>query len=142
MAYLPASVTPERFTSPTFRFALQVVIYPDDLPDDMAFHPSTEAIVFKDTLRGSENAAGSNVSATMRRKVFVFPRNVTVAEVIEMGLERFGISEGVVDGGDEIEDKATKRRSTSRVRYVLHVEVPGAGSQGESNGLRSFRIWG
>ena len=35
-------------------------------------------------------------------------KNVTVAEVIELGLERFGILEGVVDGGDEVEDKFTK----------------------------------
>jgi len=35
----------------------------------------------------------------------MLPKNVTVAEVIEVGLERFGILEGVVDGGDEIEDK-------------------------------------
>ncbi len=53
----------------------------------------------------------------------MFPKNVTVAEVIELGLERFGILEGVVDGGDEVEDKSTKRRSISRVRYGLTVDV-------------------
>ena len=74
----------------------------------MVFHPSTEDIVFKDTLQDSETATGSNTSGT-RRKVLVFAWNVTVAEVIGMELERFGISEGVVDGGDELEDK---RRST------------------------------
>jgi len=41
-------------------------------------------------LSGSENAAGSNVLATMRREVFVFPRNLTVAEVIEMDLRDNG----------------------------------------------------
>jgi hypothetical protein len=64
----------------------------------------------------------------LRKKVFVFPKNVTVAEVIELSLERFGIEEGVVDGGDEIEDKLTKRRSSSRVRYGLIVD---AGFHGE-----------
>ena len=117
-----ANVTPERFSSPSFRFPLQLVIYPDDLPDDMVFHPTTEAIVFKDTLRDTNAAPSTLVSSTMRRKVFVFPKNVTVAEVIELGLERFGILEGVVDGGDEVEDKFTKR-SSIRVRYQLVVDT-------------------
>lgn len=49
------------------------------------------------------------------------------AEVIEIGLERFGILEGVIDGGDEVEDKTTKRRSFSRVRYELAVNTSGQG---------------
>ncbi|KAG6811179.1 hypothetical protein H0H92_008663 [Tricholoma furcatifolium] len=117
------NVTPERFTSPSFRFALQLVIYPEDLPEDMVFHPQTEAIVFKDTLRETDVSLPITVSPHMRRKIFVFPKNATVAEVIEIGLERFGISEGVVDGGDEIEDKSTKRRSSTRVRYGLFVNA-------------------
>ncbi|KAH9963289.1 hypothetical protein BC827DRAFT_1194679 [Russula dissimulans] len=103
------SVPSERFSSPSFRFALQLLIYPDDLPDDMVFDPLTEAIVFKHTLRDRAQAAAS--SAPFRRKIFVFPKNITVAE-------RFGIPDGVVDGGDE-------RRSSLRVRYVLHVVVDG-----------------
>ncbi|KAG6850083.1 hypothetical protein H0H93_001216 [Arthromyces matolae] len=117
------NVTPERFTSPSFRFNLQLVVYPEDLPDDMVFHPQTEAIVFKDTLREADAALPVTLSPTMRRKVLVFPKNATVADVIEIGLERFGISEGVVDGGDEIEDKSTKRRSSTRVRYGLYVNT-------------------
>lgn len=113
------AVVSERFSSPSFRFALQLMIYPDDLPDDMVFDPLTEAIVFKNTLRDRPQAPAS--SAPFRRKVFAFPKNITVAEVIEIGLERFGIAEGVVDGGDEVEDKNTKRRSSSRVRYALNV---------------------
>jgi len=119
------SVPTERFSSPSFRFALQLLIYPDDLPDDMVFDLLTEAIVFKHTLRDRPPVAAS--SAPFRRKVFVFPKNITVAEVIELGLERFGIPEGVVDGGDEVEDKNTKRRSSLRVRYVLNVVVDGKG---------------
>jgi hypothetical protein len=95
----------------------------------MVFDPMTEAIVFKHTLRDRQNQSitSSSISQHMRRKVFVFPKNVTVAEVIELGLERFGILEGVVDGGDEVEDKLTKRRSVARVRYGLTIDT---GSQG------------
>lgn len=125
-----ANVTPERFSSPSLRFAMQLVIYPDDLPDDMVFDPLTEAIVFKNTLKDrtmSVSSVSSGVSLSQRRKVFTFPKNVTVAEVIELGLERFGILEGVVDGGDEVEDKLTKRRSSSKVRYWLTSSVNGQG---------------
>lgn len=125
VASSPNSVNADRFSSPSFRFALQLVIYPDDLPDDMVFDPVTEAIVFKNTLRDRSQTSVSSqgVSQSMRRKVFMFPKNVTVAEVIELGLERFGILEGVVDGGDEVEDKTQKRRSSVRVRYGLSVDT-------------------
>ncbi|KAI0688641.1 hypothetical protein C8T65DRAFT_589341 [Cerioporus squamosus] len=122
------TVPAERFSSPSFRFGLQLVIYPDDLPDDMVFDPQTEAIVFKNTLRNRPQAnqvPSPGISQTMRKKIFVFPKNITVAEVIEQGLDRFGIPDGVVDGGDEIEDKQTKRRSSTRVRYSLAVEING-----------------
>ena len=60
---------------------------------------------------------------------------MTVAEVIELGLERFGILEGVVDGGDEVEDKFTKRRSSIRVRYQLVVDT---GHNGMSSCISSY----
>lgn len=126
------TVPAERFSSPSFRFGLQLVIYPDDLPDDMVFDPQTEAIVFKNTLRNRPQASqvpSPGISQTMRKKIFVFPKNITVAEVIEQGLDRFGIPEGVVDGGDEVEDKQTKRRSSTRVRYSLAVEINGKGER-------------
>jgi hypothetical protein len=126
----PPSPAQDRFSSPGHRFSMQLLIYPDDLPDDMLFDTQTEAIVFKSTIKDrpqSDASTSSGVSLTYRRKVFIFPKNITVAEVIEIGLERFGIVEGVVDGGDEIEDKSTKRRSSSRVRYALHVEIGGKG---------------
>ena len=124
-------INADRFSSPSFRFALQLVIYPDDLPDDMVFDPVTEAIVFKNTLRDRSQTSVSSygISQSMRRKVFMFPKNVTVAEVIEIGLERFGILEGVVDGGDEVEDKTQKRRSSVRVRYGLCVDTGGLQGQ-------------
>ena len=98
------NATPERFSSPTNRFSLQLVIYPEYLADDMVFDPLTEAIVFKHTLRerpSSTASISSQVSLSHRRKVFTSPKNVTTAEVIELGLERFGIVDGVVDGGEK-----------------------------------------
>lgn len=120
------SVTPERFNSPSVRFAVQVYIFPDDLPDEMIFDPQTEAIVPKSSLRDRAPSAtipNSNVSQSQRRKILHFPKNTTVAEVIELALERFGIAEGVVDGGDEVEDKLAKRVSLARVRYGLAAMV-------------------
>ncbi|CAL1699438.1 unnamed protein product [Somion occarium] len=115
-----------RSSGPFLSVTTALVIRPEDLPDDMVFDPLTEAIVFKNTLRDRPKPpASSRISQTERRKIFTFPKNVTVAEVIELGLERFGILDGVVDGGDEIEDKLSKRRSSSRVRYGLHVDVGG-----------------
>ena len=120
-----ANFTPERFTTPSIRFAVQVVIYAEELPDDMQFHPQTEAIVLKSSL--ADPNAPVVVSPNLRRKVFLLPKNITVAEVTEIGLERFGIQDGVVDGGDEVEDKMTKRRSVVRVRYGLMVSIDGHG---------------
>ncbi|EPQ59784.1 hypothetical protein GLOTRDRAFT_136558 [Gloeophyllum trabeum ATCC 11539] len=120
------SVAPERFSSPSFRFTLQLVIYPEDLPDDMVFDSQTEAIVFKNSVRDrGQPSIPPGISMSQRRKVFALPKNITVAEVIEMGLDMFGIVEGVVDGGDEVEDKVSKRKSSSRVRYGLSVSVGG-----------------
>lgn len=119
---LAASIAPERFTSPTARFAMQVVIYPEDLPDGLVFDPHTEAIVPRSSLKDRtplSATASPGINQSFRRKVFVFPKNTTAAEVIEVALERFGVSDGVVDGGDEVEDKNIKRRSASRVRYGL-----------------------
>ncbi|KAG8729477.1 hypothetical protein FRC12_020950 [Ceratobasidium sp. 428] len=122
------TVSPERFTSPSARFSVQVAIFPEDLPESMVFDPHTEAIVPRSTLRDRSQAgalASPGVSQTQRRKVLNFPKNTTVAEVIEASLERFGILEGVVEGGDAVEDKMSKRRSHSRVRYGLSVQVDG-----------------
>ncbi len=132
-----ATVGAERFTSPSTRFTVQVVIYPEDLPEGVVFDPHTEAIVPKSTLKERERAGinpqpSPGIPMNFRRKVFSFPKNTTVAEVIELGLERFGISEGVVDGGDEVEDKLAKRRSQPRVRYGLSVQVEGQGGMWSS----------
>ncbi|KIJ41513.1 hypothetical protein M422DRAFT_780287 [Sphaerobolus stellatus SS14] len=137
-----SSVMPERFTSPSTRFSLQVFILPEDLPDGMVFDPLTEAIIPKSSLRDrslttSNHGASAGVSQTERRKVLNFPKNTTTAEVIELALERFGIAEGVVDGGDEVEDKLSKRVSLARVRYGLAVQ---GYDQGERNLQPSSKI--
>lgn len=67
-------------------------------------------------------------------KLFTVPRNANVVDVIEQGLERFGVQEGVVDGGDEVEDKVGKRRSMTRVRYCLGVIIDG-------KGMRLFSVY-
>lgn len=98
-------VPAERSSSPSFRFGLQLVIYPEDLPDDMVFDLQMEAIAFKNTHRNRPQASqvpSAGISQTMRKKIFVFPKNITIAEVIEQGLDSCGIPEEVVDGGDEI----------------------------------------
>jgi len=125
--------------SPTVRFAVQLVIRKEDLPDNLMFHPTTEAIVSKEDYLSLSTNPTTNLNTQMRRKMFIFPKSITVAEVIELGLERFGISEGVVDGGDEVEDKlvntsspigagASKRKNSGmRVRYGLCMSFGGEG---------------
>lgn len=101
--------SPERFSSPSARFTVQVVIHPEDLPDGKGDQDQT--------------------------RYFLLPRNATVVEAIESGLERLGIQEGVVDGGDDVEDKISKRRSMARVRYRLAVFN---GNQGKRTGTSSL----
>jgi hypothetical protein len=103
---------PTTINSPSARFALQVYLEVGDLPDGMGFDAQSEAIV-------PRPAAGPVHS---RKKHLLVARGSTVAEAIEAALERFGISEGVVDGGDEVEDKVSKRKSMLRVRYGLGVK--------------------
>ncbi|KAG0141073.1 hypothetical protein CROQUDRAFT_725843 [Cronartium quercuum f. sp. fusiforme G11] len=122
-------------TSPSLRFAMRIQIYPSDLPDGVVFDPQSNAIIPKHVLneRGkrtsSNSSTSSNVSLTMREKVMLFPRNINVSEAIEHALEVFGISEGVVDGGDDVEEKVSKRRSVSKVRYGLSVKLPNNSSE-------------
>ncbi|KAK8849517.1 hypothetical protein IAR55_004851 [Kwoniella newhampshirensis] len=113
--------SPERFSSPSARFTLQLIIHSADLPEGSAFDPSSEAIVSRALLQQRQ----VQPSTATRRKLFMLPRNANVVDVIEQGLERFGIQDGVVDGGDEIEDKVGKRRSMTKVRYSLAARVEG-----------------
>jgi hypothetical protein len=78
MSTTSVNVTPDRFSSPSYRFALQLVIHPVDLPDYMIFDPVTEAIVFKNTMRDRIHSTSSisfGVSQNQVRKVFTFPKN-------------------------------------------------------------------
>ncbi|KAJ1308846.1 hypothetical protein OPQ81_004534 [Rhizoctonia solani] len=118
------SVPPERFTSPSARFSVQVIIYPEDLPEGMVFDPHTEAIVPRATLQHrsqSGTVASPGISQTQRRKVLNFPKNTTVAEKAETTLKK----------------KMTKRRSHSRVRYGLAVLNEG---QAERDLLPSSKV--
>lgn len=119
------------------RFTLQVVIRPEDLPDGMMFDTASEAIVPRPRRMSMQPASPSlstpsspSLSQTERLRFFLLPANTTVAEAIEVALDRFGIAEGVVDGGDEVEDKLSKRKSVARVRYGLSVRA--AGEDGQS----------
>jgi hypothetical protein len=117
--------SPERFSSPSARFTIQLVIRPSDLPDGSAFDPTSDAIIPRALLRDRQPSQTSAQEA--RRRLFIIPRNATVVEAIEQGLERFGIQEGVVDGGDDIEDRGGNRRIWARVRYSLVAAVGGDG---------------
>jgi len=126
-------------SSPATRFTLQVVIRPEDLPEGMVFDPTTDTLVprSRSNRLSSQPTSPSHVaplspglSQTERVRFFYLPANTTVAEAIEVALERFGIMEGVVDGGDEVEDKLSKRKSLARVRYGLSVRA--AGGEGAS----------
>ncbi|KAJ9102612.1 hypothetical protein QFC19_004721 [Naganishia cerealis] len=117
--------------SPTPRFSMQIVISAKDLPDGITFDSqSSETIVSKSWL--SQHRAPTGLPHDHGRqpekeihKLLLIPRNATVAEVIEAGLERFGIVGGVVAGGDDVEDKITKRRSVMRIQYGLAARFPG-----------------
>lgn len=110
----------ERYLSPSAKFTLQLLLHPSDLPDGVAFDPSSESLVPRPHMP-------SPSVEEPRMKLFTVPRNANVVDVIEQGLERFGVQEGVVDGGDEVEDKVGKRRSMTRVRYCLGVIIDGKG---------------
>ena len=121
----PGQVSPERYTSPSAKFTLQLLIQPADLPDGSVFDPSSEAIVSRQIARERPDHGAFPMDS--RRRLFTLPRNATVVEAIEQGLERFGIVEGVVDGGDDVEDKVGNRRSMAKVRYSLAAYAHGQG---------------
>lgn len=120
--------TSETVQSPTARFALRLIIYASDLPEGIVFDPQSNALIPAATLRermaGRPGAAAESASQVrFREKILTFPRNTTVAEVVEEGLDRFGISEGVVEGGDDVEDRPSRRKSKLHVKYGLAVQA-------------------
>lgn len=125
--------------SPLLRFAARIVIHPEDLPESMVFDPLSPQIIPKSTLAGRQQGSRSPLMQSQppnpayREKVIFFPRNANVSEILETALDRFGIVEGVVDGGDDVEDKLSKRRSINRVRYTVAVRIEDATGQGEQH---------
>ena len=122
-------------TSPSYRFAVRVLIHPSDLPETVVFDPASTAIIPRAVLAERQSRSGGFVDASPalmklppRDKVIFFPRNANVSEVIETALDRFGIVDGVVDGGDEVEDRVNRRRSQARVKYGLAVQRDGQGA--------------
>lgn len=113
-------------TTQFHRFPLRLLIFPSDLPEGTVFDPQTNALVPRKVLetRGPNALVpGEGVPQDYREKILALPRNITVAEVVEQGLERFGILEGVVEGGDDVEDRSGRRRSKGRIRYGLTMKL-------------------
>lgn len=126
-------------TSPLMRFAVKILIHPADLPDSMAFDPFSHSLIARSALADREQQASRspsmsslNVTSSHRERIMFFPRNANVSEILETALDRFGIVEGVVDGGDEVDSKILKRRSMSRIRYSLAAIRPDSLDQGRS----------
>ena len=95
------------------RFTLQLALFPRDLPDGMVFHPKLGVAV-----------PGDPATARMDRpqmRLLSFAKNATVAEVIESALSHFQVYEGVVDGGDQVDERVPAARRRSRVKYGLSV---------------------
>lgn len=117
--------------TPSFRFAIRLLIHASDLPENVVFDPSSNAIVPRSVVLERQQRSGVEMRRTStgpRERIVFFPKNVTVSEVVEAGLDRFGIVDGVVDGGDEVEDRVSRRRSVSRVKYGLAVDRAGQGA--------------
>ncbi|BGP14371.1 hypothetical protein JCM10213_004494 [Rhodosporidiobolus nylandii] len=123
-------LAPHMAPQPSYRFAVRILIHPADLPDSVVFDPNSNAIIPKAVLLERQQRAGgsadangaSSVSPHAREKIIFFPRNANVSEVVEAALDRFGILDGVVDGGDEVEDRVSRRRSNTRAKYSLAAE--------------------
>ena len=124
-----SQASPERFSSPSAKFTIQLLIHQSDLPEGSAFDPVSDSIISRQVVR--DRMAAGHPSPPMapepRKRLFILPRNATVVEAIEQGLERFGIHEGVVDGGDDVESKVGDRRSGTKVRYTLSAVFNGDG---------------
>lgn len=118
-------------SGPSYRFAVKLLLYPTELPETVAFDPNSEAVIPKALLAEREQRLGDSASDPTangpRQRILFFPRNANVSEVVETALDRFGIADGIVDGGDEVEDRVTRRRSGTRVKYGLAVEKEGQG---------------
>ena len=129
----PSHAPSEPFSpTPSFRFAIRLLIHPADLPENVVFDPTSSAIIPKSVYVERQQRAGVEASEPLspepRQKIVFFPKNASVSEVVEAALDRFGIVDGIVEGGDEVEDRVSRRRSISRVKYGLAVEFDGKGA--------------
>ncbi|KAJ1032529.1 hypothetical protein NDA16_000552 [Ustilago loliicola] len=115
--------TSETVQSPTARFALRLVIYASDLPEGIVFDPQSHALIPAAMFKERHGSTETNSQHRFREKILTFPRNTTVAEVVEEGLDRFGIAEGIVEGGDDVEDRPSRRKSKLHVKYGLAVQA-------------------
>ncbi|GAA5906261.1 uncharacterized protein JCM6883_005493 [Sporobolomyces salmoneus] len=127
-----STLGPNSSSQTSYRFAVRLLIHPSDLPENVVFDPQSNAIIPKHVLQerqqrnhGSNQDASNEISPNAREKIVFFPKNVNVSDVIEAGLDRFGIVDGVVDGGDEVEDRVSRRRSVTRVKYSLAADRDG-----------------
>jgi len=130
---LTSSTLPSTNSQTSYRFAVRLLIHPSDLPENVVFDPQSNAIIPKNVLQerqvrnGGSHDGMNEISPNAREKIVFFPKNANVSDVIEAGLDRFGIVDGVVDGGDEVEDRVSRRRSVTRVKYNLAVDRDGRG---------------
>ncbi|CAO1623603.1 unnamed protein product [Jaminaea pallidilutea] len=129
--------------APQARFGLRLIIFRSDLPEGTILDPQTNALIPETILeeRGPSGATpAEGIEQRFREKVLSLPRNATVADVIELGLDRFGIVEGVVEGGDDVETRSSRRRSKPRIRYSLTVDVKRQGQSQEKHLAPNSRV--
>lgn len=123
---MQASVSPQSL--PSVRFSLRIIIRPDDLPETLVFDPNSEAILPREHV---QILSGSHVPMNERTRTLSMAKSATVGEAIEAGIDRFGIAEGVIDGGDDVEEKPHTRKSIVKVRYILVAKQSGS-DEGET----------
>lgn len=112
------------------RFGIRVLIFPNELPRSLAFDPSSLTIVRRSMLAGisRHNSTGSgygngDINQAYREKVLAVPRSATVAEVIELALEKFGIPQGVAEGGDEEDTGKRENGDEVTIPYGLTADI-------------------
>lgn len=126
--------TPDGALSPSslsFRFAVRVLISPEDLPDTEVFDPQSSAVIPRHILEERQQRDGASSPAmaesTPRERIIFLPKNVQVSEAVEAALSRFGIADGVLDGGDGVDERVLNRRSITKARYNLAMRLSNEG---------------
>lgn len=135
---VPEPSTANGAMSPSLRFTVRIGIEAESLPESLAFDPNSEAVLPRDAVQSS---AAGRVSMTSRWRSLSMAKSATVGEAIEAGIERFGIAEGVIDGGDDVEEKAHPRKAVSKMRYVLVARHPSGENVRLSPGQRLVDVY-